>query len=88
MYTGEHSFSSKLEDKSKVIQYRAIETISCSFILFYFVIFDPFPPFFLGPEGGPQKGGPRFVYTRFDHRFSNTVYQRRVKLSCISQFYG
>ena len=50
MYTGEH------DDKSKVIQYRAIETISCSFILFYFVIFDPFPPFFLGTEGGPVRG--------------------------------
>ena len=31
--------------------------ISCSFILFHFVIFDPFPPFFPGPERGPE-GGP------------------------------
>ena len=30
--------------------------ISCSFILFHFVIFDPFPPFFPGPERGPERG--------------------------------
>ena len=54
----------ELDDKSNVFQYRAVETISCSLILFHFVIFDHFPPFFLGTEGGPGRGGPRFVYTR------------------------
>ena len=53
-------------DKSKVIQYRAIETISCSIILFHFILL--FSILFHvgsegGPEAGPERGGPRFVYT-------------------------
>ena len=52
----------ELDDKSKVIQYRAIETISCSIILFHFVIFDPFPPFSL-VQKGVQKGGVHVLST-------------------------
>ena len=46
----------------------SIETISCLFILFHFANF-LFSPFFLGPEGGPERG-PRFVYTHVIRSFN------------------
>ena len=88
VYTGEHSFS--MDDKSKVIQYRAIETISCSFILFYFVIFDPFPPFFLGPQVGPERGpegGSRKGGPRLSTAFQNQCYQALKDISNFNQYF-
>ena len=56
--------------------------ISCSFILFHFVIFDPFPSFFpgpeRGPEGGPERGSRKGVQKGGVHVLS-TPHQEIVK---------
>ena len=50
-------------DKSKVIQYRGNETISCSIILFHFILlFSILFHLFRWFRRGSRKGGPRFVY--------------------------
>ena len=69
-------------DKSKVIQYRAIETISCSIVLFHFILlfsilFHLFRWFRRGSRRGSRKGGSTFCLHPF-------IDANRSVLKCVS----